>query len=76
MYHKDHVQIREITKCANNFIVNLKKDNSNLQNAIKIYQSGINYWKKEYPIQIQTWEDEGGFINESVLKDLYRNRFI
>lgn len=73
MYHKDHVQVREITRCANNFLVDIK-NNLDMQDAVRKYESGINYWKKEYPVQIQTWEDEGGFINEGVIKDLYRNR--
>ena len=73
MYHKDHVQVREITKCANNFLVDIK-DNFDIHSAIRKYKNEINYWEKEYPVYIQTWEDEGGFINEVVIKDLYRNR--
>lgn len=73
MYHKDHVQVREITKCANNFLIKIKNGIS-LDIATKQYQEEINYWKEEYPVQIQNWEDEGGFVNENVIKDLYRNR--
>lgn len=73
MYHKDHIQVREITKCANNFLIDIK-NGVNLDTATKKYQKEVSYWQEEYPIQIQNWEDEGGFVNENVIRDLYRNR--
>jgi len=55
LYFKDPVQIEQIAKDANAMLIDLD---------IEKYQKELNYWTEQYPIQLQVWEDDGGFITK------------
>lgn len=56
---KDFLQIKEIAKSADKVLLSFN---------IEEYEKEITYWSKQYPMQLQVWEDDGGFIiNERFL---------
>lgn len=55
LYFKDPTQMQQIAKHAKKMLINLDTEK---------YQKEFNYWAEQYAIQLQVWEDDGGFITK------------
>lgn len=76
IYYKEPVQLRELGKHAQSFVKNTGKYSTLIeQEKLEEYQREVKFWTKEYPAALQTWEDDGGMINEYFLEILYGEYF-
>ena len=71
IYYKDPIQLRELSKNAQRIIADTSQ--KDMESKIDQYQREIEYWTEHFPVQLQTWEDDGGFINEQFLTIVYEN---
>lgn len=54
-YFKDPIQMQQINKSAKKVLIDFDTEK---------YQKELNYWADQYSVQLQIWEDDGGFITK------------